>query len=238
MIHYYSFALMIGYLLGSIPVGYLVGKAYGVNVLTRGSHSIGATNVKRTVGKMAGNFVFLLDALKGFLATYWFHFFLPSGSALQNLAILGLFGAILGHSFSIFLKFRGGKGIAVTIGGLIALMPNVLFIGIITWLTVFYGTKFVSLSSLCFGAILPLCSYLFGYSLAVNIFTIFLSGFIIVRHLPNIRRLLQGTEYRFGQAPSIDPRKRSASIQQYPENEEHHGLIPSKKNLPPAEENH
>lgn len=198
----YALVTFVGYFLGAIPFGYLIGKARGINLLEEGSGSTGATNVRRLLGKKASYIVFALDALKGYLAAAWAHLLANNSFQFQHLAIIGILAAILGHSYSIFLRFRGGKGIAVTIGGFAALMPNVLFVGLITWAVFFYATRFVSLASLCFGAILPLCSYLFGYSFYVNIFTCLIAVFIFIRHIPNIRRLLMGTEYRFGQKPN------------------------------------
>jgi glycerol-3-phosphate acyltransferase PlsY len=188
----------VGYLLGSIPSGYWIAKAYGINIFEVGSGNPGATNVRRTVGSVAGSWVFILDATKGFIAAFWTRYLVETPQAFPLFAMAGLWGAILGHVFPIFLRFRGGRGVAVTIGGLAACMVNVLFWGIFTWMVVFFSTRFVSLASICFALILPLCSYLFGYTLLVNFSLMLLSIFIIVRHGANIRRLLHGMEHRFG----------------------------------------
>jgi glycerol-3-phosphate acyltransferase PlsY len=190
-------ALLLAYVLGSIPFGFLVAKARGTNILAVGSGNMGATNVRRTVGRWAGISVFFLDAAKGFLALHITRVFPKSALDPSVLAAAALTGAFLGHNFSIFLKFRGGKGVSVTIGGLLSLMPNVLFIGLLTWVVVFAATRFVSLASVCFSLTLPLCSYLFAYPFVLNFLILAISAFIIGRHLSNIRRLIAGTEYRF-----------------------------------------
>jgi glycerol-3-phosphate acyltransferase PlsY len=185
----------MGYLLGAIPFAVLISKCHGVNVLSRGSCNPGATNVYRTAGKRAGRIVFFCDALKGFLAACG-AIYLTHGNP-QLAMMVGLTGAFLGHNFSAFIKFRGGKGIAVLMGGMAAAMANVLSLGLLTWIVVFSITRYVSLASICCCAMFPLCSYLFGYDRHTNLTVLFLSVFAIVRHGPNIRRLLAGTEYRF-----------------------------------------
>lgn len=187
--------LLLSFLIGAIPFGYVVGRINGVNVLKKGSGSIGATNVRRTVGKSAAYAVFLLDCLKGCIAAK-----MPSliGSAASlDVSLLALLLAMVGHSFSPFLKFRGGKGVAVVIGGLALMMPNVLCIGLIFWTILFSVTRFVSLSSIGLAAILPLASYLFYYPSRANVLVVLLSLFIILRHISNVKRLIQGKELRF-----------------------------------------
>lgn len=183
------------FLLGAIPFGYLIGRSRGVNLLNVGSGSTGATNVRRVVGKAASNWVFFLDLSKGCLAVLFGQFY-PTGDVC-TLPYFCLLAAMTGHCFSPFLRFRGGRGVAVLIGGLGLLMPNVLLIGLITWVAVFYATRFVSLASLCLGAILPLCAYLFGYSRRENLMVILLTIFIFIRHIANVKRLLCGSELRF-----------------------------------------
>ncbi|MDR2341062.1 MAG: glycerol-3-phosphate 1-O-acyltransferase PlsY [Puniceicoccales bacterium] len=191
----FGFIILAGYFLGAIPFAVLVAKCRGVNVLACGSCNPGATNVHRTAGKLAGRIVFLCDALKGLLAAQMAIYLAHDGRHLA--AMSGLMGAFLGHNFSVFIKFRGGKGIAVLMGGMAAIMANVLFIGLLTWAVVFLITKYASLASICFSAVLPLCSYLFGYDDSTNMIVLSLGTFAVIRHVPNIRRLLAGTEYRF-----------------------------------------
>lgn len=190
------FALTIAFLVGSVPCGYFIGKLKGVNVLRSGSGSTGATNVRRTVGRWPAYLVFLLDALKGSLSALLPGLIAATGSA--DLSLFALILAMVGHSFSPFLKLRGGKGVAVAIGGLALVMPNVLAIGLLFWVILFSITRLVSLASIGFAAILPLASYLFYYSANTNCMVILLAGFIILRHFSNIRRLIRGTELGFG----------------------------------------
>ncbi|MFP4260683.1 MAG: glycerol-3-phosphate 1-O-acyltransferase PlsY [Opitutales bacterium] len=185
---------LVGYLLGSISFAVLVAKGQGVDIFTAGSGNPGATNVKRTLGAKWGNLVFALDALKGFAAAIWPMLLFDS----LHLGILGLVAAIFGHSFSLFLRFRGGKGVATTMGGLLAIMPLVLFVGLLVWLVCFYATKVVALASICFAISLPLASS-WVHDTGDPRFTLalMLGLLIVVRHRSNIARLLQGKENSF-----------------------------------------
>jgi len=209
-------AAIIGYLFGSLPFGYLVARAHGVNIFEVGSKNPGATNVRRVLGPGPGNLVFGLDALKGVMAAGWailaytsmaFAFDLDDlgissggriiGSQWTELGVAGLIGALLGHSFSCFTKFRGGKGVATSVGGLLILMPLAVIIAALTWAVVFYSSRYVSLSSiasaivLVFAALmLHLPSLLLGLAIAI-------AAFVVLRHVTNIKRLLNGTENKF-----------------------------------------
>ena len=156
----YIWALLIGYLLGSINFAVFVAKFKGLDLFSLGSGNPGATNVKRTMGAFWGNTVFLLDFSKGYLAVFLTQSMLVlEGFNYDLLGILGLLGAILGHSFSIFLKFRGGKGVATTMGGLLALMPWVLVLGLVVWVIVFFSTRVVAMASIVFAISLPISFY-------------------------------------------------------------------------------
>jgi glycerol-3-phosphate acyltransferase PlsY len=194
----HGLALLVGYLIGSLPFGYWVARAHGVDILKVGSGNPGATNVKRVVGRTAGNLVFALDFLKGAAAVSWVHL-LPetAGRAFVLLSILGLIGAILGHSFSLFLRFRGGKGVATTVGGMVTLMPVSTLIAILVWVILFFLTRYVSLASIGLSVALPVSRYLLAGPDALFIFAAVLAVFIVYRHRGNIRRLLNGTESRF-----------------------------------------
>ena len=191
-------ALLAGYLIGSLPFGYWVARARGVDILKEGSGNPGATNVKRVVGPAAGNIVFILDFLKGVLAVSWVRV-LPAAAeeAWIVLSILGLVGAILGHSFSLFLRFRGGKGVATTVGGMVTLMPVATLIAILVWLLIFFLTRYVSLASIGLAVALPIARLLSGGVDLLFGFAALLSLFVIFRHRGNIRRLLAGQEHRF-----------------------------------------
>ncbi|MGC9451036.1 MAG: glycerol-3-phosphate 1-O-acyltransferase PlsY [Oceanipulchritudo sp.] len=190
-------SLLAGYLIGSISFAVLIAKSRGVDIFSSGSGNPGATNVLRALGKPCGYGCFLLDALKGTAAVL-----VAAGLAVQfgegvKLAgIFGLLGAILGHSFSVFLRFRGGKGVATTVGGLFALMPWVMLVGAIVWLAVFLTTRYVSLASLALGLSLPVSSFFIEEDPRALVFCLFLTLLIVVRHRSNIQRLIAGTENR------------------------------------------
>lgn len=188
-------AIVLGYLIGSLPFGYLIAKANGVDIFKVGSKNPGATNVKRCVGKKAGNIVFTLDALKGFAATAWPIFLADS---TFHYGLVGLVFAVVGHSFSLFTKFRGGKGVATMLGGVVALMYWAALVGIVVWLIVFYSTRYVSLASICLALSLPITNLVIGSPKALTWVSLGLAVVVIVRHRENIARLLRGEENRFG----------------------------------------
>lgn len=187
-------AVLLGYLIGSVSFAVMVSKSKGVDIFKEGSGNPGATNVKRVLGPKLGNTVFALDALKGVLAAGWPYWVYGD----VRLGVLGLVAGILGHSFSLFLKFRGGKGVATTMGGLLALMSPVLLIGLLVWLAAFYSTKVVALASILFAVSLPVSSFLImGAEDPRFYLALMLAVLIVVRHHSNIRRLLQGRENSF-----------------------------------------
>lgn len=185
-----------GYLLGSLSFATLIARRHGVDIFKEGSRNPGATNVKRVLGKAAGNTVFVLDFLKGTAAAL-IPLLAASPEYREILGILALLAAILGHSFSIFMRFRGGKGVAVTMGGMMALSPVVVLIGIAVWLIAFFSLRYVSLASILFGLSLPISSYFLGESNWVFGFCLLIAALIVVRHKSNIVRLKKGTENRF-----------------------------------------
>ncbi len=196
---------LVGYLLGSLPFGYLVARAQGVDIFKAGSGNPGATNVKRVLGAKAGNTVFVLDTLKGAVAAGWPMWFLPGAPDVQMMGLVGVIGAVLGHSFSVFTKFRGGKGVATTAGGLIVLMPVSCAIGGAVWVLTFLVTRYVSLGSILAAVAVSLASWLRGNPLSLNIVATILCLFVIVRHRENIARLLAGTESKFARKPPAQP---------------------------------
>ena len=191
------FSAGIGYLVGSLSFGYWVAKANGVDIFSVGSKSPGATNVKRSVGNGAGNAVFVLDFFKGILATGWPLIEYSKLEYSESYGLIGLFAAVIGHSFSVFTRFRGGKGVAAMLGGLFALMPYAALIGIIVWLIVFYTTRYVSVSSILMSVSLPFSNRFFDSSVSLFWMSIALALMVIVRHNSNISRLLKGEENRF-----------------------------------------
>ncbi len=233
----YGLAVVIGYLLGSIPSGYFVGRRYGIDIREHGSRNIGATNVVRVLGKKPGYLVFVCDLLKGVLAVA---VTLPIAQALiaravdhgANLTgiinvnpvdspreylaylqgaatpagIVAAVACILGHNFPVWLHFRGGKGVATTVGVLLGLMPVSLLISAVVWVAVFYGSRYVSLASLLAAAVLPVSVWFFkvwhGGDWLLFYFSLFAVALIFWRHRGNIVRLLKGTEARFVPSPN------------------------------------
>ncbi len=193
--------LIIGYLIGSIPWAVIVAKRAGVDIFSVGSGNPGATNVLRTLGKPMGYTVFVLDFLKGVFAVCWFQFPLFSFSGDLTLGLWGLPAAVLGHTYPIFTGFRGGKGVATAMGGLLAVMPACLLVGLFVWLLTFYLTKYVAVASIAFGLSLPVCSLVFSASEQVaagqTILAFVVMGWIVWRHRSNLARLRAGTESRF-----------------------------------------
>ncbi len=195
--------LIIAYLLGSIPFGYLAGLLGGVDVRQHGSGNIGATNVLRLLGKGYGYPVFLADALKGFFAVR-VAFWIGNGQSgeMDKLGIIAAVFAVVGHSFPVWLRFRGGKGVATSAGACFGLTPVEAIIAAAAWIVTFFLFRFVSLASITAAAVLPASILLIP---SVNgrarglilFFTAALAALVIVRHRSNLRRLLQGTEPRF-----------------------------------------
>jgi glycerol-3-phosphate acyltransferase PlsY len=194
---------LAAYLLGSIPTGFLVAKARGVDIRTVGSGNIGATNVFRFLGKPAGIFVLFADALKGWLAVVVVTrvvtrvLNLPGDQMTQEwLAICAGVCAILGHNFTCWLHFKGGKGIATSAGVLTALVPWSLIIILSVWIVVFALSRYVSLASICASFTLPFAAWLTHESVTMIAITAALAVLAIYKHKTNIKRLLNGTESR------------------------------------------
>jgi glycerol-3-phosphate acyltransferase PlsY len=190
--------LLGSYLIGSIPTAYLLVKRLkGVDVRTIGSGNVGATNATRVAGVWAGVAVFLIDAAKGLVAVWLIApWSLASPSSTQRLAC-GM-AAILGHNFPVFLRFRGGKGMATTIGVLLGTMPLVALGLLLVWAVAFAIARYVSVGSLAAAAALPALQLASGQSRSDVVIGAALALLIVVRHRSNISRLLQGTEHRAG----------------------------------------
>ena len=186
--------LILSYLLGSIPNGLIFGKLIWKKDLRQfGSGNIGATNAWRVIGKQAGILIFLLDFLKGAISVMLAKIFV--GSALVMVAA-GLL-AIIGHTFSIFLKLRGGKGVATGLGVIAVMMPKVTAIVFLTWLIIFLVTRYVSVASIVAAALTPILAVIFDEPIEFIILGLMAAAFIIFRHKENILRLKQGRENRF-----------------------------------------
>jgi glycerol-3-phosphate acyltransferase PlsY len=184
--------LIITYLLGSIPFGLIISKLFGKDIRKEGSGNIGATNVTRVLGKRAGLLVLILDMLKGFLPIY----IAKSIFDIKLVSLLAI-ASVIGHCFSFFLKFKGGKGVATAIGVLLALSSKTALIVIMFWLGVFLASGYVSLASMLSASI----SWVIINFIENNIYytyAVFIIGLIIIlKHKDNLDRLLKGTEYRF-----------------------------------------
>lgn len=192
--------LIIAYFMGSIPTGVVIGKKFkGIDIREHGSKNTGATNAYRVLGLQYGIIVLLADALKGYLPV-----FLASLAGLVGwqLILVGLV-TIVGHTLSIFLKFKGGKGVATSLGVFIYLVPNIVLILLVVFLLIAFSTKYVSLASVSAAGLFPILVLfmpvreglgkwnMFGFALVIALFVIF-------KHRSNIQRLLHGNENKFG----------------------------------------
>jgi glycerol-3-phosphate acyltransferase PlsY len=192
-------AAIAGYFLGALAFGYWIARARGVDIFSAGSKSPGATNVVRVLGKPAGYSVFVLDVLKGALAAGWPLLVLPDRPRWAHvLGAVGLICALVGHSFSCFTRFRGGKGVAAGAGGFLVLMPLVTVIGAAIWILMFFGTRYVSLASIAAAVTLPICAAVGGEYWFLIVIAVAVAVFVTVRHRANIARLLAGTENKSG----------------------------------------
>jgi glycerol-3-phosphate acyltransferase PlsY len=215
----YILIAFAAYLLGSIPTGYLVAKAKGIDIRSVGSGNIGATNAMRALGKPAGIFVLLLDLLKGFVAVAWlapfvFNQFAPTGfwvkpfdlAALNSIAhftVLAGTCAVLGHNYTCWLKFKGGKGIATTAGVFLALAPGALVIALAVFILALLLTKYVSIASISAAVALPAAVwFLAPQNTLLGVVATALGVLAIYKHKGNIQRLLAGTENRLGKKVS------------------------------------
>ncbi len=183
-------AILAGYLLGSVPFGYLVSKYWkGINILEHGSGNIGFTNVLRTLGWQPAAVVLAGDISKGALAAW-----LGLYTGGEIFGILCGLAALIGHSFSVFLKFRGGKLVASGFGVLLMLVPEVALTALAAWLVAVILTRYVSLASITASVAMFLAMFLFDESGAMKVFGSIAAVFVILRHRANIRRLLRGEE--------------------------------------------
>jgi len=187
--------IIISYLLGSIPFGVVVARLFKIDITKYGSGNIGATNVLRTLGLLPGIVVLLLDLFKGTLAVYISTLILKDPLQI----ILCAIAAILGHMFSIFIGFKGGKGAAVGLGVLLGIAPEIFLITVVLVVLIIIATRYVSLASIIcplFTVVLMIC---FNRPIPYTMAAIAISLLMIYKHLPNIKRLLNGTERKVGE---------------------------------------
>ncbi len=194
------------YLIGSIPAGYIAGRIVGIDIRTVGSCNIGATNVTRVLGKRYGYPVFIVDFLKGFAAVGMSIMIAKRGQPVsipsELFGVVGAVACVLGHSFPVWLGFKGGKGVAASAGALFGLMPFVALIAVAVWLIIFYLTRYVSVASMTAALAVPITilSMMFlGQTDRTTLlyFSICLAAVVIFRHRSNLSRLVRGAEPRF-----------------------------------------
>jgi len=197
----YLLSALIAYLLGAVPFGYIIARVKGVDIRSVGSGNPGATNVWRSVGKGPGAVTFLCDALKGFVPAFCFPL-IAAGFLDHDPRALGVLCACLavaGHNWPVFLRFKGGKGIATTIGALLGVAPAAVGVMLAVWIALFAVTRIVSVGSVG-GAVALAVSSWFLYldrGLVVPVALTALGVVAIWRHRSNIKRLVQGTEKGF-----------------------------------------
>ncbi len=184
--------ILISYLLGSIPFGYIISKLKGIDITKIGSGNIGATNVGRALGKKYFFIVLFLDALKGFLPVLLF----KQLYGFEYAILAGLF-AVIGHSFSIFMKFKGGKGVATGLGISLGLIPAETMIGFFIWLLVLWIFKIMALASIVGAISVFIAVLILQKGLIIKIVAGILAFLIVLRHRHNIERMIKGVEPKF-----------------------------------------
>lgn len=200
------YVAIVGYLVGSFPTAYIAGRICGIDIRKAGSGNVGATNVARVLGKQYGYPVFIVDVAKGFVAVKLAEAF--AGAAHSSVSfvdlcrVIGAMFAVIGHSFPVWLGFKGGKGVATSIGAFFALNWIAALVVGILWIVMFLTTRYVSLASIAAAIALPITvgTMLFLEKLrspVVLYFSLVLAAIVVLRHRSNISRLLSGTEHRF-----------------------------------------
>ncbi|MFA5385373.1 MAG: glycerol-3-phosphate 1-O-acyltransferase PlsY [Eubacteriales bacterium] len=185
--------VVFSYLIGSIPFGFLLARAKGVDIRKRGSGNIGATNVWRNLGLSSGLLVLVLDALKGVGCVLLGRYF--AGGDVQLLTAMAV---LAGHSWPVFLRFKGGKIIATALGVFVALDPLITVLAVLVWLVVVALFRFVSLGSVLAVISLPVFMLIFSRPWEKVVFSVIVAGIAIFKHFPNIKSLLSGTETKIG----------------------------------------
>lgn len=201
---HFLLGFVLGHVCGSVPSGlWLVQAFHGIDIRNYGSKNIGTTNVFRTVGPKTAVLVLIADAFKGILAvgimSYFFH--------NPLLDVVTALGALLGHNYSLFLGFKGGKGVATALGLLIFMMPKVAVASFGIWLVCVLLTRYVSLGSIMAAIFTPPLAWYLGYPSAYVIFSVVAAVFVVLRHKENIHRLLTGTESKIKPGNAKDLQK-------------------------------
>ena len=201
---HYVLGYALGHLFGSVPCGlWIVQALHGIDIREYGSKNIGTTNVFRTVGAKTAALVMAADMLKGIIAValinYLFH------DHMVN--VVTALGAVLGHSYSLLLGLKGGKGVATGLGLLLYLMPEACTISFGVWLVTVLITRYVSLGSIIASLTTPVLAWYFDYPVSYICLSVLCTFFIVIRHTENIKRLLNGTESKIKQGKADDLKK-------------------------------
>lgn len=187
--------IMTSYLIGAIPFGLLVGRIAGIDVRQEGSGNIGATNVSRVLGKKKGLLTLLCDVAKGFLPVWGASHLLPeTAAATEMIVVLCGLATVVGHMFPLYLKFKGGKGVATALGVFLFISPGSILITLIIFLAVVSGSGYVSVGSLAASALLPLWLWVLGEPPQMLMVAVVIALLIWFKHRSNIGRLLRGEE--------------------------------------------
>ena len=207
-----ALTVVIGYLIGMFQTGYFVGKYYGIDIREHGSKNAGMTNVNRTLGKFPALVVFVFDVLKAILAfvfvpivlydaswnfATWSHVFYNYAMFQNIVPILAGFGAILGHNFPFYLKFRGGKGISCTLGIILMLNWQIALMAFAVGVVLVTTFRYISLASLAITLVWPVLLLIFGWNIEIVLLAATVSALAWFMHRENISRLVAGTERRF-----------------------------------------
>jgi glycerol-3-phosphate acyltransferase PlsY len=196
MVFLYIILIIASYLLGAVPTGVILAKAFaGRDIRQEGSGNIGATNVTRVLGKKVGALTLVGDLLKGFIPVW-------AGAAFTgslNVACLMGLAAFLGHIFPVYLKFKGGKGVATALGVFLFLSPVVILIEVVVFAASVAIWKYVSLGSMLAAGTMPVLLYLLSCPMLIVLMSVVFAILIIIKHSSNIKRLLSGTENKVGQ---------------------------------------
>lgn len=187
---------VLAYLAGSFPTAWLVGRAFGVDLRVEGSGNLGGTNAYRVLGPAGGIPVIVVDILKGYVPAAFFPVW--DGSAYAQLALIYGLLAIIGHVWPVWLRFRGGKGVATGAGVLIALAPFAALIATLVWLGLVALTRTVSIASLGAATVVPLVAALTDEPLSITVFCAGVAAFVWWTHRSNVGRLARGEELKFG----------------------------------------
>lgn len=188
-----AFFVIVAYLIGSIPVGLLLSKIQGKDPRNIGSGNIGATNVMRTAGKTAGIVTLLGDVAKGFLPVMIANYYSNSSFFVSFIG----FSAFIGHLYPVYLRFKGGKGVATALGVYLAISPLAILIDILIFTSVLFKWRYVSLGSLVGTFMMPVILIILGKPYMYIILSILIGIFIFIKHRDNIRRLAKGEENKF-----------------------------------------